>query len=292
MAGGNGFIGSRVVRMLVDSGAREIVILGRGKSHATDSCAHYASCDLAENTSVQKIKTLGAFDYVFNLIGVTDQKMPHPNPAGLFDANVKTLIHLTQGIAWEYVRGAVHAGSNIEYGAQPVAHREDMNPSPANAYGWSKASASSYARMMTTAGFAKWCVARPFFVYGPGKQTGFIPELIKTLARGGTFTVNGAATRDPVYVDDVAEGLVRLATCSAATGEIVNICRGKEVSIMKIAEMTQHEIGKGKIIFQSEYRPGDIPRSCGSIRKLKSLTGWTPSVTLSVGLMRIPKETA
>ena len=291
VAGGRGFIGSRVVDRLLDLGAEEVVVLERaaGKKQTKKSSVRYISCDLVRDESVRIIRKLGAFDYVFNMIGVTDQRMPHPNPIELFDANVRTLIHLTQGIGWKNVRGAVHVGSNAEYGALLPPHHEDMNPRPVNVYGWSKSSASSYALMMTMAGFAKWCVARPFFVYGPGKQTGLIPKLITTLGKGESFVISGNSTRDPVYVDDAAVGLIRLAVCPEAKGEIVNICGGKEIPIRTIARMIQRNVGKGEIIFKSETRPGDMLRSHGSIKKLKALTGWSPSTTVSVGIGRILK---
>ena len=288
VAGGNGFIGSRVVDSLLLLGAQEVVIVGQGVSRTKDTHVRYVVCDLCRDESVEIVAKMGTFDYIFNVVGVTDQRMPHPNPVELFDANVRTLIHLTQGIVWESVRGAVHVGSNIEYGLQPIPHHEDLKLLPTNIYGWSKASASLYAQTMAKSGFAKWCVARPFFAYGPGKQTGLIPQLIKTLSEGKPCTVFNH-TRDPVYVDDVAEGLIRLAVCPNAQGEIVNICTGKEIPIRKIAELIQRKIGKGSIVFESENRPGDLLQSCGSITKLKILTAWSPATNLSQGLEKIIK---
>lgn len=296
VAGGNGFIGSRVVSMLLNAGAKEIIILGRTEGQMKHARTHTparlrsVACDLTKETCVKIIKGLGSFDYIFNLIGVTDIRMPHPNPMELFDVNVRTLIHLTQGIDWESVHGATHTGTNAEYGSQRVPQHEDMNSRPMDMYGWSKASASSYACTMTKAGLAKWCVARPFFVYGAGKRTGFIPKLIESLGQGHACTVMGNVTRDPVFVDDVAIGLVRLALCPSARGEIVNICGGKEISIARIAEMAKRKIKKGNVIMSSHARPGDMLRSRGSIKKLKKLTGWSPSTKFSEGLERVIKE--
>ena len=290
VAGGSGFIGARVVDFLLDGGAREVVIVGRVAGLIKNSRVGYVVCDLAQEQSVAVIQNLGLFDYVFNLIGVTDQRMPHPNPIELFDANVRTLIHLTQGITWKNVAGAVHVGSNAEYGTQLLPHQEDMSPQPMDMYGWSKADASLYARIMTKSGFAKWCIARPFFVYGPGRHTGFIFELIACLMQGKKFTIAGNSTRDPVFVDDVAAGLIRLALCPSAAGEIVNICSGKEVFMVRIAEMVKRKIAKGEIALASKARPGDMLRSRGNIKKLKALIGWVPSTSLSEGLDRTIKE--
>ena len=290
VAGGSGFIGARIVNSVLDGGAKEVIILGRTIGSIKNSRVRYVICDLTQEQSVAIIKNLGVFDYVFNLIGLTDQRMPHPNPMELFNANVLTLIHLTQGIAWDSVVGAVHAGSNAEYGTQPLPHQEDMALRPTNIYGWSKADASLYAQTMTTSGFAKWSVARPFFVYGPGRHTGFVCDLIETLMQGNTFAIAGNSTRDPIFIDDVAIGFLRLAVCPLAAGQIVNICSGKEVFMARIAEMVKQKIAKGKVTFTSKSRPGDMLRSRGSIKKLKALTGWSPGMSLSQGLDIMIKE--
>lgn len=289
MAGGSGFIGSRVVDILLDFGAKEVVIVGQtaGPVRAKDKRMRFFACDLSRDGSALVIEKLGLFDYVFNLIGLIDQRMPHPKPDELFDANVRTLMNLSKGISWESVRGAVHTGSNAEHGLGSLPHAENKNLEPTNMYGWSKATASLYAITMTKAGLEKWCVARPFFVYGPGKEVGFVPELIKALSQEKTFEISSDTTRDPIYVDDVAEGLVRLALCSEARGEVVNLCSGKEVAIKRIADMVLRKIGKGNIVVKLNARPGDMPRSRGSTKKLKALTGWSPSISLSDGLDKV-----
>lgn len=293
VAGGSGFIGTCLVRKLVKAGAKEVVIISRTvfDGEHIPQAIRYVICDLEQTESQHIIRKLGNFDYVFNLIGVTDQTMPYSNPSLLYAANVQTLIHLTQGIEWGSVRGGVHVGSNAEYGDAPVPHKEHNALHPTNMYGWTKMSGSVYAEMMTHLGLAKWSVARPFFVYGRGQQKGLVAGLIKTFMRGDTFTITGSeVTRDPVFVEDVAEGLMRLAVSSKAQGEVVNLCMGKEIRIRDIAKLVHRLIPLGNIAVQDVARMGDFARSVGSVKKLKRLTEWQPQISLKEGLAKIIKK--
>lgn len=291
-AGGTGFIGRRLVTFLDSCGAQKIIVLARHipdksefQRYGWSENVRLVRCDLSRPQSAAAIKKLGDFDYVFNLTGLTDQRMPHPDPLSLFLKNTAPLIHLTCGLRWEKVKGAVYIGSNAEYGAAPLPHCETRELLPTNMYGWSKAAASLWALAVTHAGLAKWCVARPFFVYGPDQRQGLAVELFRTLSKGKTLTLSSSSiTRDPVFVDDAAEGMIRLALAEKAQGEIVNISNGKEITLAKIAQSVRAVIGRGRIENGSAPRPGDFLRSCGTTEKLFRLTGFQPQTPLAKGL--------
>ena len=125
-------------------------------------------------------------------------------------------------------------------------------------------------------------MARPFFVCGAGQQAGFVAGLAGALKAEKIFTVNSAdTTRDLILVDDVVEGLIRLALSREARGEVVNVCSGKEFSMGKIALAAHKIIDKGKVVLKHQNRPGDFLRSQGSNKKIKYLTGWKPTRPLA-----------
>lgn len=287
ITGGSGFLGTHLIKKLRECGVAEIITLQRGNKPIREvrGISSIVS-DLSQAESQNVIRGLGDVDYIFNLAGLIDQRMPYPNPRELWDANVMTLIYLTNGLDWSAVRGAVHIGTTAEYGNQELPFREDQLLKPTNAYGWSKAAATQYAVMMAQGGYAKWCVARQFTGYGPGQKTGFIFDVTSALKRGETFTVNPSyVTRDPIFVDDTIEGLIRLALTPNGAGQIVNLCVGKETSIGEIAAVIYGIVGKGKIeLVQREPRRGDFLRSWGDTKKLERLLGWKPAITLEEGL--------
>lgn len=287
ITGGSGFLGTHLIKKLQTLGTREIISVDKGiKAHDTLSGVIDCVCDMSQPASVDKMRAIGDVDYIFNLAGLSDQRMPHPNPQDLWNTNVISLIHLTSAIDWGKVKGAVHIGTTAEYGNAEAPFQENQAPQPTNAYGWSKAAATQYAIMMTQGGYAKWSVARQFTGYGPGQTSGFIVDLIRTLKKGGIFVVNSSyITRDPIFVSDTIEGLIRLACCPNASGEIINLCPGKEISIGEIATMAHSIVGMGRIeLAQGEPRKGDFLRSWGSTEKIEQFLGWKPHTSLKEGL--------
>lgn len=287
VTGGSGFLGTHLIKALQVLGAGEIInVHKKSKSHHNASSLTNVLCDMSELASVDAMRAIGDVDYIFNLAGLTDQRMPYPDPRDLWNTNVVSLVHLTNAIDWKKVRGAVHIGTTAEYGNQKAPFQENQAPQPTNAYGWSKAAATQYAVMMAQGGYAKWCVARQFTGYGPGQTTGFIVDLTRALKRGETFVVSPShVTRDPIFVSDTIEGLIRLASCPKASGEIVNLCPGKEISIGEIAEIVHSIVDMGKIkLVQGEPRKGDFLRSWGSTEKMEQFTGWKPHTSLEQGL--------
>lgn len=287
ITGGSGFLGTHLIKKLRECEVAELITLQRGMKPIREATgASSVCCDLSRPESQQVIRGIGEVDYVFNLAGLIDQRMPHPNPRELWDANVVTLIHLTDGLDWSAVKGAVHIGTTAEYGNQELPFREDQLLKPTNIYGWSKAAATQYAVMMAEGGYAKWRVARQFTGYGPGQKAGFIFDAASALKRGETFTVNPSyVTRDPIFVADTIEGLIRLTLAANGVGEIVNLCPGKEISLGEIATVIHGIVGKGKIeLVQREPRKGDFLRSWGDTKKIERLLGWKPAITLEEGL--------
>ncbi|GEM_PF-3486665 len=289
VTGGSGFLGTHLVQKLKECGAGRITIVGRsdiGRESSSDIA--WVHCDLSRPESIAIVRDIGDVDYVFNLAGLTEQQMPHPNPQALWEANVVTLVNLTAALDWSKVVAGIHMGTVAEYGNQKPPFYEHQQLRPSNVYGWSKATSTQYAEMMTAQGYAKWCVARLFMGYGPGQKKGFIVNLVRALTRGESFELNApTVTRDPVFVDDVVEGLIRLALCPKAIGETVNLCRGKEITLGEIASLGRAIAKSGDIVLASGgSRKGDFLRSCGSTEKLERLTGWKPGITMEEGLQR------
>lgn len=287
ITGGSGFLGTHLIKKLQTLGAREIINIHRGnKSHHEEPGIINLLCDMSKPESIDAIRAVGNVDYIFNLAGLSDQRMPCLYPEDLWNANVVSLINLTNAIDWHSIKGAVHMGTTAEYGNAKTPFYEHQSLHPTNAYGWSKAASTHYAMMMTQAGYATWCVARQFTGYGPGLTTGFIVDLTRALKRKETFVVSPSyATRDPIFVNDTIEGLIRLACCPKASGEVVNLCPGKEISIGEIAAMVHSILGMGRIeLAQREPRKGDFLKSWGSTEKIEQLTGWKPHTPLEEGL--------
>jgi nucleoside-diphosphate-sugar epimerase len=135
--------------------------------------------------------------------------------------------------------------------------------------------------------------ARPFNTYGP-RQTAraVIPTIASQLLAGvPELTLGGLSpTRDFNFVADTAAGMVALALCQAAEGEVVNIGSGEEWSIEQTAQLLMEVTGRKVPIRcdQERVRPSasEVNRLLADNSKISHLTGWRPRVPFRDGLAR------
>lgn len=289
VAGGSGFIGRHLTKLLLALGAGALLILHKNKSRVVPArgAVKFVQCDLGASSSLKIIKDLGPLDYIFNLCGVIDKRVEDAQVEALIGANIGAVINLTRALNWELVKGAVHVGSCAEYGNQAPPHLENLPAQPTNPYSWSKAAGTSYAKLAARGGYAKWSLARPFLVYGPGQEPGgsLVINVLEVLAKGGEFILSDPqSTRDFIFVEDVARALVALVLCREAAGEIFNICSGEEVSVIQVANLVRDAVQKGQVTVGSGSRAGNFLQSYGSFQKIMNFTGWRPEIKLKAGL--------
>jgi dTDP-glucose 4,6-dehydratase len=134
-------------------------------------------------------------------------------------------------------------------------------------------------------------IARIFNTYGPRMQAGdgrVIPNFCIAALRGEPLTVygDGSQTRSFCYVDDLAEGLLRLATRPGLRGRVVNLGNPVEYTIRELAEVTARLAGTALRVEPRALPPDDPARRRPDIALARELLGWEPAVELEPGLAR------
>jgi len=189
----------------------------------------------------------------------------------------------------------VYVSSSEVYGTARVAPMAESHPlEPTTIYGASKLAGELYAQASFRTYGLPVLVVRPFNTYGPrepwqGERAEVIPRFILQLEAGRSPVVygDGTQTRDFTYVEDTVQGLVAAARCDALLGDVVNVARGREVSILRIAELLAGLMGRASAGVRCEPgRPGDVKRHYADIGKARSLFGYAPRVDLDDGLAR------
>ncbi len=132
-------------------------------------------------------------------------------------------------------------------------------------------------------------VARIFNTYGPRMQLGdgrVIPNFCVAALRGAPFTVygEGTQTRSFCYVDDLVDGLVRLATRPGLAGRVVNLGNPDEYTIRALAETTARLAGAELRIEARALPPDDPARRRPDIALARALLDWEPRIPLERGL--------
>jgi GDP-4-dehydro-6-deoxy-D-mannose reductase len=177
-------------------------------------------------------------------------------------------------------------------GPEDLPLSETAEVKPASPYAASKAAAEQVA-LQATRGFGqKVIVARPFNHVGPGQAPAFaVPALAKRIvdavtAGSRSLPVGTLSTRrDFTDVRDVVAAY-RLLVVSGRSGEIYNVCSGKDVEIAEVAASLLR-LAETSLELETDpslVRPVDVPVLRGDCSKLASETGWAPTIDLETTL--------
>jgi nucleoside-diphosphate-sugar epimerase len=134
-------------------------------------------------------------------------------------------------------------------------------------------------------------IVRIFNTYGPrlaGNDGRVVPNLLTQALTGASLTVygDGSQTRSFTYVEDLVEGIVRLAASDGARGTIVNLGNPEELSVREFAAIVAELAGVPLDIVARPLPLDDPTRRRPDIALARELLGWEPRVPLRDGLAR------
>jgi nucleoside-diphosphate-sugar epimerase len=234
-------------------------------------------------------------DVVFNLAGYGVDRAER-DPAAMQALNAELVGHVCgvlaaaeRATAWGGLR-LVHVGSALEYGQWAGPLSEDVAAAPTTDYGWSKLAGTEHVLHFGRAGHPA-SVARLFNVYGPGEHPDRLLPTIERAARTASRVPlsSGTQSRDFTYVEDVAEGLLRLALEPMASGMVVHLATGRLTSVREFAETAADVLGLPRSALDFGAMPDrDVELHHGpvDIGRLRRILGWAPPTPLADGLRR------
>jgi nucleoside-diphosphate-sugar epimerase len=311
--GGTGFVGRWVARALWRRGARVSLVVsdaerGRQMLDDFDIGGEIFQIDLAEPGAITKALTALRPAVTFNLVGYgvdpteRDDAVAQRINADLVPEIAQAVATLHDPPAWHAAR-LVHAGSAAEYGDLQGWLRETSKPHPTTVYGRTKLEGTRKLAEYCRSLGMKALTARLFTVYGPGEHDGrLLPALLEAERTGRPLPLTaGTQRRDFTYVEDVAEGLLRLAVSPIRPGEVVNLATGRLTTVRDfvLAAADILQIPSERLQFGALPTRADEMRQYGvDVTQLQLLTSWTPptsmadGIRLTVSLLRQPPRPA
>lgn len=298
--GGTGFIGRWVVRALQNAGA-DVCLTARDRQAAgtvSDAYGLKGALHVADLSSDGKVRELiGDLRpaAVFNLAGYGVDRGEREETAA-FRINDALLGEIAEALAssrdtdWPGA-AVVHTGSALEYGVRSDDLAESSEPRPTTLYGRSKLAGTQRLSELSRGLNLPSVTARLFTIYGPGEHAGrLLPTLLAAAEHSEPIALtNGRQQRDFMYVEDVAEGLLRLGATGTAAGEVVNLATGRLTSVREFIETAARGLGLG----EERLRFGALPlrmeemqHAPVSVSKLRSLLGWVPATSIADGIER------
>jgi nucleoside-diphosphate-sugar epimerase len=295
--GASGFIGRWVARKLCEAGSHPYLVV-RDAPRARDIFARYnirgevIEADLLDPVAIEGIYNHIRPAVTFNLAGYgVDPSQRDPGLAYRMNAELPQrlceAIARTGNPAWPGQQ-LVHAGSAGEYGSVKTAPREDGPARPTTLYGKSKLQGAENVVACCPVLGIRGLVARLFTVYGPGEYSGrLLPSLLEAGRTGQPLDLTaGLQRRDFTYVEDVAEGMLRLGLVSAGS-TIVNLATGRLLPVRSFVETAAAVLGipPGNLRFGAlPTRPDEFEQEAAAPERLHRLTGWVPPTSVAEGL--------
>jgi nucleoside-diphosphate-sugar epimerase len=185
---------------------------------------------------------------------------------------------------------AVVFGSGSEYRPEARSLSERDAIGPRTTYDATKVAASVMVQHFREAGGIEVVMARPFSLYGPRERLSrFVPYVVTSALAGRSIEMSsGTQRRDYLYVDDLADAIVRLAQAPAPWPEVVNFSGPAEHSLFDIAVAAVKIVGTNVQILRNSRpgNPGDRPVFLGDWSLARDLLGWEPTHDLRGGLAK------
>jgi dTDP-glucose 4,6-dehydratase len=301
VTGGAGFISSNFIRHLLSSTPYEVVSLDAltyagNMDNLADLIGHerlsFVHGDIRDPDLVAGV--VADVDAIVNAAAESHvEKSIEEGGREFVKTNVEGTQVLLDAIRRRPVERFILFSSSEVYGTALQAPMDEEHPlNPRSPYAATKAGADRLAYSYWVTYGLPIVIVRPFNNYGPYQHPEkVVPRFITHALRDEPLTVHGDghASRDWVFVDDVAEAIeaVIAADGESVNGEVINLATGRDLTVEAIADLVLDRLGKPRSLkVHTPERPGQVDRHIGSTERAERVLGWRARTSFEDGLER------
>ena len=315
ITGGCGFLGTSLVKKLLNLGVTKIRIIDNlsvGSKSDLFQISKFIEVK-PENIKgpptglelvvgdIQEInlamKVTQGINVVIHLAANTGVGPSIENPEADMKINVSGTFNYLEASRINKISKFVFASSGAPVGEINPPIHEEIAPHPVSPYGASKLAGEGYCSAYKRTFGLDTVTLRFGNVYGPGsaRKLSVVAKFIKKAMDGKPLEIygDGAQTRDFIYIDDLIDAIILASKKNNIGGETFQIASSKEITI---SEMTNKLINELKLqgienvsIKNSSKRIGDVRRNFSDTSKAKNNLGWDAKVDLKKGLFETVK---
>ena len=297
VTGGAGFIGSNLVRYILDKG-HDAVVLDNFATGKRENMADFLERvtfiegDIRDRPTVDR--AVDGCAAIFHEAALGSVPRSVEDPATSHDVNLNGTLTVLEAARAAGVKRVVFAASSSAYGEQAESPKhEAMVPAPISPYAASKVACECYLRAYAACYGMETLSLRYFNVFGPyqdpdGPYAAVIPAFVSRLLRKQRPLVygDGEQSRDFCYIDNVCEAnwLAAHAPAEACDGTVVNIACHAATSLNEILLLLGQLMKTDVDPEYSDPRPGDVRSSLAAVDLAKEVIGYEPKVFFGDGL--------
>ena len=295
VTGGAGFIGSNLVRALLQEGRRVRVLdnfLTGFRINLADilSDIEFIDGDIREADTCQA--ACRGVEVVLHQAALPSVPRSMENPRASFENNVLGTFNILMAARDQGVRRVVLAASSSAYGdTEELPKRETMPLRPLSPYATDKGACELYAAMFCRAFRLQTVSLRYFNVFGPrqdpaNQYAGVIAAFAAAMLRGRRPTLfgDGLQSRDFTFVQNVIHANLLAAAATEVHGEVVNIGCSEAINLNQMVAVFNEILGTSLQPIYAPSRPGDVKHSLADISAAARLIGYQPQVRFADGL--------
>jgi len=298
VAGGAGYIGSHVNKILEKAGYRTIVLdnLSRGNKNAVKN-GTFIEGDIQDKALLNKIFTTHSIDAVMHFAAFIDVGESVINPAKYYQNNVAATLNLIETMQQHQVTRFVFSSTAAVFGL-PLEKtiKETHTKNPINPYGYSKLMVEQILSDFDQAFGMKSCILRYFNAEGGNpeseikyfekKESNLIPLVLKSLKNSNAITIygtdyetpDGTCIRDYIHVNDLADahvlGLEKLFESNKSCS--CNLGTGNGFSVAEVIKAAELVTGLKVNALEGCRRAGDPPILVANSDKAKQELCFNP----------------
>jgi len=272
VTGSAGFVGSQLVKALQGQGATVIELdLQNG----------------VDITDWDQIKDLDCFDMLFHLAARTFVPDSYTDPKAFYATNINGTLNVLE-LCRLYKARMIFASSYV-YGTPQYLPIDEQHPiSSFNPYASTKIICEHLCENFHNHFGVKVIIFRPFNIYGPGQKDSFlIPLIAKQAQKGLIILKDPVPKRDFVYIYDVIDAYLKVATSDQNDFDIFNIGSGYSYSVWDIVNIIKDMFKQHiDIRFTGEKRKNEVMNTIADISKARNALHWGPRTDFVDGIQK------
>lgn len=296
VTGGAGFIGSHLVRALLDRGDAVVVLddFSTGRRENLEEVADRITLvEGSLNDAAALTRALEGVAGVLHQAAMPSVPKSVALPRPTHQANIEGTLRLLDACRRVGVRRLVYAASSSAYGDQEAPRKsEDLTPRPLSPYAVQKLTGEYYCQVYSRLYGMEAIGLRYFNVFGPRQDpkstyAAVIPAFATRLLAGERPIIygDGLQSRDFTFVQNVVEAnFAALAAPASATGEIYNAACGEQTTLLELHRLIAEQLGVDLAPEHAPARAGDVMASCADPSRAAAALGWQARISVREGL--------